>query len=293
MWRPVHSSGNYVALSDYAHASHDKPSTDNTIMVHKSFVSPAYIGDSPIWKDTGSGARKNFSAWPIMCSQDTQLKTGNDAFVGSGSHSKPGSAVYCLNLNLTQPLDALVPVPSGRAPSASVLVSRQYIPFYEVKDRVISSDSVRVSGGMCWYVLEVYNAWAEIGRVVNDRPTEMSREYALTYGVSESESKTFSSEAGIALSVSQEVSVGGSIKAVEIGSTTSITVSGHYTIGYTSSTSQTILRQGTDTISMQVAPGTSDIIYQLKATAKIKRASDGVVVKQMDIPTQSYRVVTV
>jgi hypothetical protein len=293
VWRPEHSSGNYVALSDFAHASHSKPSTNDTIMVHKSFVSPAYIGDNPIWKDTGSGARKDFSAWPILCNQDTQLKTGDSAFVGSGSHSKPGSTVHCLNLNLTQPLNVLVPVPTGRAPSASVLVSRQYIPFYVVNDRVVSSDSMKVSGGMCWYVLEVYNAWTEISRVVNDKSSEISKEYALTYGVSQTESETFSREAGIALSVSQEVSVGGKIKAVDVSSTTTVTVSGHYTIGRTSSTSQTVLRQGTHTISMQVAPRTTDVIYQLKATAKLKRASNGVVIKQMDIPTQSYRVVTV
>lgn len=97
-WKPIPPDG-YVALGYIMRLgvnNYDPPSSEEVkgfVCLHKSLVVSAEISESPVWKDSGSQARKDCSLWVIK-PKIGAIDTGT--FYGVDNYNRPNEQVWCL-----------------------------------------------------------------------------------------------------------------------------------------------------------------------------------------------------
>lgn len=86
-WKPVAPPG-YRCLGDVGSPSLDSPpATDAIRCLPYNCVQESELGER-IWRDKGSGATVDFSAWSVP-----QI----NIYIGTPAHSKPGGSIYTIN----------------------------------------------------------------------------------------------------------------------------------------------------------------------------------------------------
>ncbi|WP_421549646.1 Vps62-related protein [Pseudomonas yamanorum] len=114
VWRPIAPQG-YVAMGLVCGVGNDKPLRNTIRCVREDLVVPAHINQL-IWKDKGSGARQDFSAWGISAPQAIagQACLAPGTFTGTASYTRPTDqqAVHALRLELTLHRQDLPPLPA-------------------------------------------------------------------------------------------------------------------------------------------------------------------------------------
>lgn len=255
-WRPIPPVG-YVAMGDIFVIGYNPPPTTAFQCVRADLVQQGTVAKESIWKDRNSGARKDFSCWQINASEsviDREVGVfAVNSFVGIQNYNRPANSTSVVNnLRLPMPtvrqpnppkpsLDSRIRPPGTTGETINCVVT---VPFTAVSDDLYEIPwKVRNSP---FYTLERTVFYKLVLFEDNRTSVEQERSTAVTTGVSQENSKTFSRETSV--TVSSEVGI--EAKGISASSSVSFTQS----FGYSSSTAVTQFRQEEDTISLKTPP---------------------------------------
>lgn len=98
LWRGVPASPDYVVLGDFFVRSSDPPTAEECKgmkAVHRDACVVASFGER-IWKDSGSGAKKDGSVWDISNGRNKDsLPSG--VFIATAQHNQPETTPFAIN----------------------------------------------------------------------------------------------------------------------------------------------------------------------------------------------------
>jgi hypothetical protein len=270
MWRPIPPDG-YVAMGLVCNMNWGAPQLDVVRCVRADLVVPAFPG-SLIWDDTKTGSDRDFGSWrieaPSAPSGEVFLSPGT--FIGRASHAKPtkDSNAYALRLPIPQQVPPnpmpLAPLLKGYSKpldfeedSVSYL---SVLPWFTVSDPNLTPVEQMVKSPH--YCLERVDRYKLIDFGYNRTSTPQTFSWAVTTGVSGSESKTFSSTTSIEFGAEWKVSAVFSLSAKL---TQSFTYSETSTKGWEQAT--------TKTVNVTVPPNKAVAVYSIQSTYRLFRAN--------------------
>jgi hypothetical protein len=238
-WRPVCRDPAYVALGAVCVRGHGKPDPARlrVALVHHSLTQPGTIGKEPVWTDRRTGARVDFSAWPVV-TPDTPvaagmllLPPGGIAAVATHAHPRTSATGNVLLLPLTtrsnlpeagyRPRLTAAQRPAATSSSGHHEVAT--VPFTAVSDRGLEPcEKIRSSP---FYTIRHEEEFRLVDYRVNGSSEPLVVEVETIRGLETTRTDTVSGS----VTVSYQAKIGGAFKGISAEVQTALSV----TLGYT------------------------------------------------------------
>lgn len=281
-WRPKPPTG-YVALGDVFVRGYNKPSFQDVVCVKAELAYVAKTGDT-IWKDKGSGAKKDFGSYKIITpgpyiDSEKGLFAPN-TFVGNDKHSKPGGAPVLFCLNLPFPV---IKKPGPRQPTLTSTMPPSFatgqaidrivhVPFTAIEDKERSL-SWKVKNSP-FYMVERQVSYKVKFFNYNQTTREQTITEIVTTGVTETQSKSFSVNTGILVKSETGVSFLGIVEA-KVSATISVEM------GWQSSTLITQFQESSIEKSIIVPPNKAMALWVTTYRFMVRRSDNSYLPHQM------------
>lgn len=158
LWRAIAPAG-YVAMGSVCGVGNDKPPLNTLRCVRADLVHVSHASQV-IWRDKGSGATDNFSAWGIALCETVpgEVCFAPGTFIGVNSHTKPAmqDPAYVLRANFAPAVSALPALPAQMALQEAESVQTQKtayaceLPWFVVKDEALTPvEQLQASPSYC------------------------------------------------------------------------------------------------------------------------------------------------
>jgi hypothetical protein len=281
-WRPVCRDPAYVALGAVCVRGHGKPDPAmlRVALVHHSLTMPGQIWEQKVWNDRYTGARVDFSAWPVH-NPDTPVPDGMlllpvGAFAAVPTHAKPSAATTQTSNVLILPLTTTSNVPDAGFRPRLVAAQRprdtiapgyyetSTVPFTAVIDPGLDTgQKLRTSP---FYAIRHEEEYWLANYYVNGASAPIGIKVETTRGLETTRTDSMTGS----VTASYQAKVGGTFKGVSAEVQTALSV----TLGYTRTTEvkEISLRTVTETVKV---PPQSALAVWTRADRLIVSRRDG------------------